>query len=267
MRVVIVDDEPLARERMHRLIEEFPGYEVVGEASNGEAALELIREEEPDLVLLDVRMPTMDGIQVARALAEEEMPPAVIFTTAFAEHALSAFDVQATSYLLKPVRKEKLREALQRARKLSRAQKPHVAPKPGERPKREFVLATTREGLTRIPVDDIIYFLADQKYTTVCHLHGEVLIEESLKTLEEDFAPWFLRIHRKALVATRFIAGLERGKSEDAQHWLRVRHAANLLPVSRRRLAEVRRFLTDAGEDPGDDAEGQAPAAAAGGDD
>jgi two-component system response regulator AlgR len=245
MRVVIVDDEPLARERLRRLIEEFPGYEVVGEASNGEAALELVREEEPDLVLLDVRMPTMDGIQVARALAEEDMPPAVIFTTAFAEHALSAFDVQATSYLLKPVRKEKLREALQRARKLSRAQKPHATPQPGERPKREFVLATTREGLTRIPAEDIIYFLADQKYTTVCHLHGEVLIEESLKTLEEDFAPWFLRIHRKALVAKRFIAGLERGKSDDAQHWLRVRHAPALLPVSRRQLAEVRRFLTE----------------------
>lgn len=257
MRVVIVDDEPLARERLRRLIEEFPGYDVVGEASNGEVALEVIREEEPDVVLLDVRMPTMDGLQTARLIAAEEMPPAVIFTTAFAEHALSAFDVQAEAYLLKPVRKEKLREALQRARRLSRAQKPAATVAPGQRPKREYVLATTREGVTRIPADDVIYFLADQKYTTVCHLHGEVLIEESLKTLEEDFAPWFLRIHRKALVATRFIIGLERSRNtEDSQHWLRVRHSPNLLPVSRRRLAEVRRFISDNGgrDDSGDEA-------------
>jgi two-component system response regulator AlgR len=217
----------------------------VGEAGDGETALELVREEEPDIVLLDVRMPTVDGIRLARAIVEDDMPPAIIFTTAFAEHALSAFDVKADAYLLKPVRKEKLREALQRARKLSRAQKPTATTAPGERPKREFITATTREGLIRIPAEDIIYFLADQKYTTVCHLHGEVLIEESLKTLEEDFAPWFLRIHRKALVATRFIAGLERSRTDETQHWLKVRHAPTQLPVSRRRLAEVRRFLTE----------------------
>lgn len=249
MRVVIVDDEPLARERLRRLIAEFPGYEVVGEAGDGESALEIIREEEPDVVLLDVRMGMVDGLQVARAITEEEMPPAIIFITAYPEHALSAFDAQADAYLLKPVRKEKLREALQRVRKLSRAQKPVTGAAPGTRPKREFVLATTREGLVRVPVDDIVYFLADQKYTTVCHLHGEVLIEESLKTLEDDFSPWFLRVHRKALVATRFIAGLERGKTDESQHWLRVRHAPTLLPVSRRRLAEVRRFLTDDGSE------------------
>jgi two-component system, LytTR family, response regulator AlgR len=236
MRVVIVDDEPLARERLRRLIAEFPGYEVVGEAGDGESALEIIREEEPDVVLLDVRMGMVDGLQVARAIKEEEMPPAIIFITAYPEHALSAFDAQADAYLLKPVRKEKLRESLQRVRKLSRAQKPEAGTPQEARPKREFVLATTREGLVRVPVNDIVYFLADQKYTTVCHLHGEVLIEESLKTLEEDFSPWFLRVHRKALVATRFIAGLERG-------------APTLLPVSRRRLAEVRRFLTDDGSD------------------
>lgn len=248
MRVVIVDDEPLARERLRRLISEFPGYEVVGEAADGEHALELIREEEPDIVLLDVRMPGSDGIQLARLIGDDEMPPSVIFTTAFAEHALSAFDVQADAYLLKPVRKEKLREALLRARRPSRAQKSHMTTSPAK-PAREFVLATTREGLTRIPVQDIIYFLADQKYTTVCHLHGDVLIEESLKTLEDDFTPWFLRVHRKALVATRFIAALERGRTEESQHWLRMRHSTALLPVSRRRLAEVRRFLTDDGSD------------------
>lgn len=249
MRVVIVDDEALARERLRRLMTEFPGYEVVGEAADGESALDLIEEEEPDVVLLDIRMGGTDGISVARQLAQLDMPPAVIFTTAYAEHALSAFDAGANAYLLKPVRKEKLRDALLKARKLSRAQ--HGLSKtntPRTRPSREFILATTRDGLLRIPVDDVIYFLADQKYTTVCHMHGEVLIEESLKTLEEDLVPQFIRVHRKALVAAKFIATLERRKGEeadeDSQHSLKMRHSNVLLPVSRRRLAEVRRCLT-----------------------
>jgi two-component system, LytTR family, response regulator AlgR len=245
MRVVIVDDEPLARERLRRLVSDFPGYEVVGEAGDGETALDLIYEEEPDLVLLDIRMGTMDGIQVSRQLQELDLPPAVVFTTAYSEHALSAFDANAQGYLLKPIRAEKLKEALIRIRKPTRAHKPAPPANAVGKPKRDFVLATTREGLVRIPSEDVVYFLADQKYTTVCHLHGEVLIEESLKTLEEDFAPWFLRVHRKVLVATRFIAGVERDKHGEQHHWLKVRHSQRPLPVSRRRLPEVRRFLTD----------------------
>jgi two-component system, LytTR family, response regulator AlgR len=245
MRVVIVDDEPLARERLRRLVSDFPGYEVVGEAGDGETALDLIYEEEPDLVLLDIRMGTMDGIQVSRQLQELDLPPAVVFTTAYSEHALSAFDANAQGYLLKPIRAEKLKEALIRIRKPTRAHKPAPPANAAGKPGRDFVLATTREGLVRIPSEDIVYFLADQKYTTVCHLHGEVLIEESLKTLEEDFAPWFLRVHRKVLVATRFIAGVERDKHGEQHHWLKVRHSQRPLPVSRRRLPEVRRFLTD----------------------
>lgn len=246
MRVVIVDDEPLARERLKRLLQEFPGYEVVGEAGDGESALDVIDDEEPDLVLLDIRMGGIDGLQVGRQLAEMDVPPAVIFTTAYSEHALSAFDANAQGYLLKPIRLEKLRDALQRVRKPNRAQKPQAAPAVVDgKPKREFILATTRDGLARVPVEDIVYFLADQKYTTVKHLHGEVLIEESLKTLETDFEPWFLRIHRKALVNTRFIASLERDRQGDQHHWLRMKHSQEALPVSRRRLAEVRRFLTE----------------------
>ncbi len=252
MRVVIVDDEMLARERLRRLMVEFPGYEIVGEAADGESALDLIEEEEPDLVLLDIRMGGTDGISVARQLAQLDMPPAVIFTTAYAEHALSAFDAGADAYLLKPVRKEKLRDALLKARKISRAQQSLGKTMPrNSKPSREFILATTRDGLLRIPVEDVVYFLADQKYTTVCHLHGEVLIEESLKTLEEDLVPHFIRVHRKALVASKFIASLERRKGDesddDSQHSLRMRHSSALLPVSRRRLAEVRRCLTQNG--------------------
>ncbi|HEU0197318.1 MAG TPA: LytTR family DNA-binding domain-containing protein [Nevskiaceae bacterium] len=247
MRVVIVDDEPLARERLTSLLAEFPGYELVGEAADGESALKVVEQAEPDIVLLDIRMGgAINGLQVARSLANDEMPPAVIFVTAYPEHALSAFDAKAVAYLLKPVRREKLREALLHARKVSRAQVPSLDVQPDARPKREYITATTRDGLSRVASEDIVYFMADQKYTTVHHMHGEMLIEESLKTLEDDFAPWFLRVHRKVLVATRFIAGLERGRNEDdAQHWLRMRHATELLPVSRRRLADVRRFLKE----------------------
>lgn len=247
MRVVIVDDEQLARERLKRLLQEFPGYEVVGEAGDGESALDVIDDEEPDLVLLDIRMGGIDGLQVGRQLAEVDVPPAIIYTTAYSEHALSAFDANAQGYLLKPIRLEKLREALQRVRKPTRAQRLQVAAPAADNGKaqREHILATTRDGLVRVPVDDVVYFLADQKYTTVKHLHGEVLIEESLKTLETDFEPAFLRIHRKALVNTRYIASLERDRGGDQHHWLRMKHASDALPVSRRRLAEVRRFLTE----------------------
>lgn len=245
MRVVIVDDEPLARERMKRLLQEFPGYEVVGEADNGETALDVIDDEEPDLVLLDIRMGGMDGLQVGRQLAEMDVPPAIIFTTAYSEHALSAFDANAQAYLLKPIRLEKLRDALQRVRKPTRAHKPHAASTEAQPLKREFILASTRDGLIRVPTKEVVYFLADQKYTTVAHMHGEVLIEESLKTLEDDLQPQFLRIHRKALVNTHFIASLERDRHGEQHHWLKMKHATQTLPVSRRRLAEVRRFLTE----------------------
>src|SRR3546814_3423276 len=206
MRVVIVDDEPLARERMKRLLQEFPGYEVVGEADNGETALDVIDDEEPDLVLLDIRMGGMDGLQVGRQLAEMDVPPAIIFTTAYSEHALSAFDANAQAYLLKPLRLEKFRDALQRVRKPPRAHKPQSANVDAQPLNREFILASTRDGLVRVPTKEVVYFLADQKYTTVAHMHGEVLIEESLKTLEDDLQPQFLRIHRKALVKTNFIS-------------------------------------------------------------
>lgn len=244
MRMVIVDDEDLARERLRRLVSELPGYEIVGEAADGEAALDVIENEEPDVVLLDIRMGAVDGLNVARSIMEYDPPPAIIFTTAYSEHALSAFDVSAAGYLLKPIRLDKLRDALTRARRPTRVHRP---PRKGENEngRREFVLAATRDGLQRIPIDDVIHFVADQKYTTVRHLHGEVLIEEALKTLEDDLGRKFLRIHRNALVATRFIVGLERDRNGDEQLWLRMKHVATPLAVSRRRVADVRRFLMD----------------------
>ncbi len=246
MNILIVDDEVLARERLAALVGQFPGYAVVGQAADGEAALRQIEEHEPDVVLLDIRMPGMDGLQVARALAQTSLPPAIIFTTAFSEHALSAFDTIASGYLLKPVKKEKLGEALQNVRRPSKAQLESLQQtQPDQHScKRSHIVANTRDGQIRVPVGDIIYFLADQKYTTVYHLQGEVLIEESLRHLEDDFVPQFLRIHRKVLVNTAYIVGLERGDQQGLHGaQLTLRHCNDKLPVSRRRLAEIRRLL------------------------
>lgn len=243
MKLVIVDDEPLARERLCRLVEEFPAWDVVGQASNGTDGLQVIRDTEPDLALLDIRMGGMDGLQLARALAELDPPPAVIFTTAYSEHALSAFDAHAIGYLLKPIRRDKLRDALSRARRPTQAQL--QALEKLSRPAtstRQHILATVRDSVIRVPVEKILYFLADQKYTTVYHLHGDVLIEESLKALESSLGERFCRVHRKALVAREYIHGMERS-AEDGHYYLMIRHTETRIPISRRRLAEVRRIL------------------------
>lgn len=246
MKILIVDDEALARERLCGLVAQFPGYEVAGQAADGKTALDLIEQLEPDAVLLDIRMPGMDGLQVARALTAMALPPAIIFTTAFSEHALSAFDTIASGYLLKPVKKDKLGEALKNMRRPSKAQLDVLQQNRADQTSggRSHIIATTREGQRRIPVEDIIYFLADQKYTTVYHLQGEVLIEESLRHLENDFEPQFLRIHRKVLVNTAYIVGLERSDNQGLHGArLTLRHCDDKLPVSRRRLAEIRRLL------------------------
>ncbi len=217
---------------------------MAGEASNGEQALALIATVQPDLVLLDIHMAGLDGLQIARQLAEAPAPPAIIFTTAFAEHALAAFDAAAVGYLLKPIRKDKLAEALIRARRPTRAQLLAVAQatqaqaEPGSR---DFISALTREGRVRVPVSEVLYFLADQKYTTVHHLRGEFLIEQSLNSLEDGLGGDFLRIHRKVLVQTRFIEKLERGVGFEYQ--VRLRDVATPLPVSHRKLSEVRKLL------------------------
>lgn len=245
MRLAIVDDEPLARERLRRLVSDFPGWEVVAEAGDGENALARIRETQPDTVLLDVRMPGTDGLEVARRLADEPVPPAVIFVTAYDEHALSAFEAAAAGYLLKPVARRALGDALARARRPSRAQIQALTERVGEGAAERYIHAHTREGEVRVPVDEVIYFQAEDKYTTVHHLYGSVLIESSLRTLENELGDDFLRVHRKALVARRFIRGLARTGAGGAS--LTLRHSDARVPVSRRRLGEVRRLL--AGEE------------------
>ena len=238
LKVLIVDDEPPARERLRRLLEDVPGAECVGEAGSGEEAVRLADELSPDVVLLDIRMPGMDGLEAARRLAALPGLPAVIFTTAYEQHALEAFDAQAAGYLLKPVRRERLAAALERAQRPSRAQLSRLGEPP---PVRSHISARVRDQLRLIPVDDVLCFVAEQKYTTVRHAGGEDLIEESLRSLEDEFGPRFVRVHRNALVAVAQVERIER--EADGRYAVHLRHGGGRLLVSRRLAADVLRRL------------------------
>ena len=241
MRVVIVDDEPPARDRLAQLLQELEGWESVGLAGNGSEALTLCAQHKPDVVLMDVRMPGMDGIEAARHLGAMEEPPAVIFTTAFDEYAIDAFDAQAVGYLMKPVRKERLARALRHAARLSRPQLAAVAAESVDEGRRTRICARVGEQLRLIPVEDILYFQADQKYVCVHHAGGQELIDESLKALAEEFAPEFLRIHRNALVSVKHIDAVE--KNADGGYFARLKGRDELLAVSRRHATELRKRL------------------------
>ena len=238
LRVLIVDDEPPARERLRSMLAEAGEFEVAGEAGHGEQAIDLVDKLTPDIVLLDVRMPGIDGLEVARHLAALPEPPAVIFTTAFDEYALQAFDSEAVAYLLKPIRAEKLRAALAKAARLTRPQLQQVAAAAREPTHRLHIGVRGREGLKLIPIEEVFYFHADQKYTTVKHLKGEDLIEDSLKTLEEEFSASFVRIHRNAVVNTRYLERIARDAS--GQHFVHLRGLPDALEVSRRMAGDLK---------------------------
>ncbi|NQD36118.1 response regulator transcription factor [Permianibacter sp. IMCC34836] len=242
MKVLIVDDEPLARERLRRFCEEdLTGYSVVAEASDGASAVTQAQQHAPDVVLLDVRMPGMDGLEAARHLAELDPAPAVIFTTAYDDYALEAFAVHAVGYLLKPVRREKLEEALKAAAKPNRVQLAALRGDDGKTRARSHISARVRGNLMLIKIDDVLYFQADQKYITVRHPAGEVLIEEALKDLEEEFGERFVRIHRNALVALAGIVALERDAL--GRTVVRMKGIHETLEVSRRHLPGLRATL------------------------
>jgi two-component system response regulator AlgR len=241
--VLIVDDELPARERLQRLVEELPGCEVAGVCSNGADALPLVGKLKPSVVLLDIRMPGMTGIEVARHLGALEHPPAIVFTTAYDEYALEAFESQAVGYLLKPVRSERLAQALKHASRLRAPQLAALAAPEAPLAARQHVAVRVRDELKLIPVKEIRYFRADQKYVTVRHSRGEDLIDESLKQLEEEFARDFVRAHRSILVAIAHIEVLERAGGDDG-YALRLRGETDSIAVSRRQLAELRKRLT-----------------------
>jgi two-component system response regulator AlgR len=238
LRVLIVDDEPPARERLRSMLAEAGDFECVGEAGNGEQAIDMVDRLTPDIVLLDVRMPGVDGLEVARHLAALPAPPSVIFTTAFDEYALQAFESEAVAYLLKPIRAEKLATALAKAERLSRTQLQQVAAATNVPAQRTHIGVRGRDGLKLIPIEEVLCFQADQKYTTVRHQRGEDLIEDSLKMLEEEFAANFVRIHRNALVNTKYLERIARDAS--GQHFVHLRGLAVALEVSRRMAGDLK---------------------------
>jgi len=248
MKILIADDEAPARARLTGLIQALGEHHVVGEAAMGRQALELCDREHPDVVLMDIRMPGMDGLEAATRLALLDKPPAVIFVTAYGDHALEAFGAEAIDYLLKPVRRERLAEALKKARRINRAQLQTLNDlEKIENPGREQILCRRRGKLELIPLEDVRYFQADQKYVTVSHLEGEDLIEDSLKRLEQEFGDRFVRVHRNALVARSYLAGM--AKDAEGHFFVTLRDCDDRLEVSRRHTSSVRRLLHRLGAD------------------
>jgi two-component system response regulator AlgR len=245
VRVLVVDDEQPARERLKQLLNDEADYEFAGEAENGMDAVRLAAELLPDIVLLDIRMPGLDGIETAHHLAGMANPPAVVFATAYDEYAIDAFDARAVGYVLKPVRRARLTAALDQASKLAPSKLNSVASEAGLPFARNHVCARARGKLRLIPIAEIHCFRADQKYVTVDHDKGCDLIDEPLKKLAEEFSDEFVRIHRGAWVAVKYIDRIE--KTEDGRSLVVLRENSQVedkeLIISRRHLAEVRRRL------------------------
>lgn len=250
IHILIVDDEAPARKRLRDVLSDCAAalpLTVAGEAANGIEALEMLGSHQVDVVLLDIRMPGMDGIEVAEHAQKLPAPPAIIFTTAFDNYAIKAFEVSAIDYLLKPIRRERLLEALGKAQALtaSRLKVLHGMP---ARPRSHLSVAE-RGKVLLIPLGDIVYLRSELKYVTIRTLAHEYLLEESLTHLEQEFGAQFMRIHRNCLVARDYIEGFEKaaepgeGDTPGAQNWVvLLRGLAEKLPLSRRQNHIIREF-------------------------
>ena len=211
LKVLIVDDEAPARNRLRELLADCAteqSLEITGEAANGIEAFKKMALSMPDVILLDIRMPEMDGIEFAQHVQKLTMPPAIIFTTAYDNYALQAFEVSAIDYLLKPIRTERLMTALKKAHSLTPAGLLALRSIAPRAPAHLSVIE--REKVLLIPIADIIYLKAELKYVTIRTLAREYIMEESLVRLEQEYAAHFVRIHRNCLVATAFIRGFEK---------------------------------------------------------
>ena len=239
LKVLLVDDEVLARQRLRTLLADCtaPGADVLAEAANGPQAIVALRQGVFDLVLLDVRMPGMDGVQLAQTIASLPQPPAVVFVTAHAEHAVQAFDVAAVDYLTKPVRLERLQQALQKVEHLVLLKQTQSTNSSGE------VLIIQDRGRTeRVPLGEVLYLKAELKYITVRTAARSYILDGALNELEEKYATQFMRIHRNALIARRAVRALEKHyDAEEGEGWaVRLNGIPELLAVSRRQLSAVR---------------------------
>lgn len=237
MRIIIADDEPLAIERLKRLVEQL-GYTVVATAQHGKQVLDLVQQHQPDVVLLDVQMPELDGLSCAEQLRQMNPFLSIVFCTAYDEHALNAFKLHADGYLLKPIMKQELQQLLTRLEQLkhlSAREESLVATTT-----RQHISVKTHKGIELIAIDDIYYFIADQKYVTLRHKQGTALIDDTLKELEHEFAQRFIRIHRNALVAINALVALEH---DQQQSYARLKDIDERLVVSRRLVADVKQCL------------------------
>lgn len=240
LRALIVDDEALARARLRTLLGDCrePTASVEGEAATATQAVELLRRQHFDVALLDINMPGASGLTLAQTLRELPQPPAVVFVTAHAEHAVQAFDLEAADYLTKPVRLERLQQALQKVERLRRA---HQAQDSGE-----VLLIQDRGRTERVPLNEVLYLKAELKYVTVRTAARSYILDGSLSELEEKYPAQFLRIHRNALVARRAVRALEKfDDPQEGEGWaVRLRGVDEPLAVSRRQLAAVREAIT-----------------------
>jgi len=245
LTLLLVDDEPPARARLRALLsdiaDELP-HRIVGEAGDGVAALELLAQTQADIALIDIRMPRMDGLELAQQLAGLPHPPAIVFVTAYDEFALKAFELAAVDYLLKPVKAARLLEALKKARRLVSADFSVISPAGRTR-----LRVVERGQVLLVPIDDILYLRAEQKYVTARTAEREYLLEESLAHLENEFPQRFVRIHRNCLVAVQAVSGVARetapGEGGEV-HWaLTLKGVAEHLTVSRRQWPQVKQQL------------------------
>jgi two-component system response regulator AlgR len=244
LRVMLVDDEPLARARLRTLLGDCrdPVVHVVAESANAERAVALLREQAVDLVLLDIRMPGDSGLTLATNLRAMPAPPAVVFVTAHAEHAVSAFDLEAVDYLTKPVRLERLQAALQKAERFVQSNRGTAV----ELSSDEVLTIQERHRMERVPLSQVLYFKAELKYITVRTASRSYILDGALNDLEEKYSQQFIRIHRNALVARKMIRSLEKHfDAEEGEGWaVRLQGLSELLSVSRRQLSTVRGVLS-----------------------
>lgn len=241
LKVLIADDEPPARNRLKSLLADIPNITLVGEAGNGRDVLSLASEQLPDVLLLDIRMPVMDGIEAAEHAQKLYRPPAVIFTTAYDSHAMQAFELNAVDYLLKPIRLERLQAALAKAQILGPAQREALH---ALAPQRTHFSIHERGRVLLIPVADAIYLRAELKYLTLRTADREYLLEDSLNHIEQEFGDRFLRIHRNCLVMRESVKGFEARLDDDGdRHWeVLLKGLDETLPLSRRQQHLVKEF-------------------------
>ena len=241
LKMLLVDDEPLARSRLRTLLADCkePAAEVAGEAANAAQAMEHLRRQAFDGVLLDIHMPGADGLALAQVLRTLPEPPVVVFVTAYAEHAVTAFELEAADYLTKPVRLERLEQAL------GRVEKARQTRAGGPEPEQEVLVIQDRGRTERVPVAEVLYFKAELKYITVRTAARSYILDGSLSELEERHGAQFLRVHRNALVSRRAVRALEKHfDAEEGEGWaVRLNGVEESLAVSRRQLSAVREAL------------------------